>query len=47
MFHVSFLVKQRVVQLSVDKETEVGQCRVLIINFDIMAKFPPTGCVDC
>ena len=44
MFHVSFLVKQRVVQLSVDKETEVGQCRKLITNYVI--KFPLTGCVD-
>ena len=47
MFHVSFLVKQRVVQLSVDKETEVGQCRVLITNYDVMAKFPHAGCVNC
>ena len=44
MFHVSFLVKQRVVQLSVDKETEVGQCSELITNYDI--KFPHAGCVD-
>ena len=36
MFHVSFLVKQRVVQLSVDKETEVGQCSEPIINYDVI-----------